>query len=161
MEVSVFKTQYLERLQSAQQMMLETNKASILFIVQIPNKENNDLLLPITRESISHVICFVEVGDASLIDFIVEQAEGIIDRIVLDTDNKRASSQEIIRAVRKQKRIPVLEYSDLKMWGDSSVDFVLQNERNHLPLSILLLGLLLVLHWIQRQIFKNQTLESD
>ena len=140
MEGNVFKEQYLERLQVAKQMMAETNKASVLFMVQIPDRENNDLLLPITRESLSNIICFVEIGDASLVDFIIEQAEGIIDKIVLDVDYKRAASREIIEAVRNQNRIPVMEYSDLKMWGDSSVDFVLQNEKNHLPLRVLLLG---------------------
>ena len=140
MEVNVFKEQYLERLQVAKQMMAETNKASVLFMVQIPDRDNNDLLLPITRESLSNIICFVEIGDASLVDFIIEQAEGIIDKIVLDVDYKRAASREIIEAVRNQNRIPVMEYSDLKMWGDSSVDFVLQNEKNHLPLRVLLLG---------------------
>lgn len=140
MEVNVFKKQYLERLQVAKQMIADTNKASVLFMVQIPDRENNDLLLPITRESLSNIICFVEIGDASLVDFIIEQAEGIIDKIVLDVDYKRAASREIIEAVRKQNRIPVMEYSDLKMWGDSSLDFVLQNEKNHLPLRVLLLG---------------------
>lgn len=140
MEVNVFKEQYLERLQVARQMMAETNKASVLFMVQIPDRDNNDLLLPITRESLSNIICFVEIGNASLVDFIIEQAEGIIDKIVLDVDYKRAASREIINAVRNQNRIPVMEYSDLKMWGDSSVDFVLQNEKNHLPLRVLLLG---------------------
>ncbi|MCR4664766.1 MAG: hypothetical protein K5660_05320 [Paludibacteraceae bacterium] len=140
MEVNVFKEQYLERLQVAKQMMAETNKASVLFVVQIPDKENNDLLLPITRESLSNIICFVEIGDASLVDFIIEQAEGIIDKIVLDVDHKRTTSREIIETVSNQTRIPVMEYSDLKMWGDSSVDFVLQNEKSHLPLRVLLLG---------------------
>ncbi len=140
MEASVFKEQYLERLQVAKQMMDDTNKASVLFVVQIPDKENNDLLLPITRESLSNIICFVEIGDASLVDFIIEKAHGIIDKIVLDIDNKRATSAEIINAVRGQGHIPVLEYSDLKMWGDSSVDFVLQNEKDRCPLRILLLG---------------------
>ena len=140
MEVNVFKEQYLERLQVAKQMIAETNKASVLFILQIPDRENYDLSLPITRESLSNIICFVEIGDASLVDFIIEQAEGIIDKIVLDVDYKRAASREIFEAVRNQNRIPVMEYSDLKMWGDSSVDFVLQNEKNHLPLRVLLLG---------------------
>ena len=140
MEVNVFKEQYLERLQVAKRMMAETNKASVLFVVQIPDKENNDLLLPITRESLSNIICFVEIGDASLVDFIIEQAEGIIDKIVLDVDNKRTTSREIIETVSNQTRIPVMEYSDLKMWGDSSVDFVLQNEKSHMPLRVLLLG---------------------
>lgn len=140
MEVNVFKEQYLDRLQVAKQMIAETNKASVLFMVQIPDRENNDLLLPITRESLSNIICFVEIGDASLVDFIIEQAEGIIDKIVLDVDYKRSTSREIIEVVRNQNRIPVMEYSDMKMWGDSSVDFVLQNEKNHLPLRVLLLG---------------------
>ena len=140
MEVNVFKEQYLERLQVAKRMLAETNKASVLFVVQIPDKENNDLLLPITRESLSNIISFVEIGDASLVDFIIEQAEGIIDKIVLDVDHKRNTSRDIIEAVSNQTRIPVMEYSDLKMWGDSSVDFVLQNEKKHLPLRVLLLG---------------------
>ena len=140
MEESAFKLQFIERLQLAKQMMLVSNKASLLFIVQIPNKDNHDLLLPITRESISHVICFVEIGNASLVDFIIEQSRGIIDRIILDIDNKRINSTEIINKVRAQKDIPVLEYSDFKMWGDSAVDFIFQNEQEHKQLKVLLLG---------------------
>ncbi len=156
MEASVFKEQYLERLQVAKQMMADTNKSSVLFVVQIPNKDDNDLLLPITRESISNIICFVEIGDASLVDFIIEKAKGIIDKIVLDVDYKREASAEIINAVRRQSIIPVMEYSDLKMWGDSSVDFVLQNERDNRPLRILLLGhSYLTTHILQNFLMRN------
>lgn len=129
MQAEIFKKQYVERLSAAKCMMEESNKASVLFIVQIPVVDNTDLLLPVTRESLSNVVCFVEIGDEQMLDFILNQAEGIIDRIILDTDLIRPNSQRIIDYVLSHSSIPVMQYSDLKMWGDSAVDFVYQNER--------------------------------
>ena len=156
METSVFRTQFLERLLAAKQMMAETNKASVLFIIQIPNRNSYDLSLPITRESLSNVICFVEIGDESQIDFIIKNSIGIVDKIVLDIDYKRANSSAIIEKVRAQSSIPVLEYSDIKMWADSSVDFLLQNEGLNESLSVLLLGMnCLTTHILQDLLMRN------
>ena len=140
MQADIFKVQYLERLADAKRMMEETNKASVLFVVQIPDADNNDLLLPVTRESLSNVVCFVEIGDISMLDFILSEADGIIDRIVLDIDMIRSNSQQIIDYVMANSSIPIMKYSDVQMWGDSAVDFVSLNEKDLQNKKVLVVG---------------------
>jgi hypothetical protein len=119
MRIEQFKTEYIERLENVNKLILRTNKASVLIIQQIPLEiRNDDLLLPHIRESISNIICFVEIGDPSTVDFIIDNAIGIIDKLIIDSDIKRSNSKNIIDSILKRKEdIPIFFYSDLDMWG--------------------------------------------
>jgi hypothetical protein len=142
MKTDFFKTEFLCRLACVKEQVSLTNKASVLIIQQIPTeKEGEKFLLPHVRESISNIICFVELGDTSLIDFIFDNAIGVIDKIILDSDIKRTNSIQIINSILKRKeKISISTYSDLDMWGSASVDFMLALESNFFNKKILLLG---------------------
>ena len=142
MKAEKFKTEYKNRLADVKELVSTTNKASILIIQQIPVEKNSgDLLLPHVRESISNIICFVEIGDSSMVNFIIDHAIGIIDKIILDSDIKRTNSKEIISSIlNRRSGIPISFYSDFDMWGSASVDFILRLERDFVGKKILLLG---------------------
>ena len=125
-----FHIEFEKRLVEVERMMNSTNKSSVLFILQVPNNNSNDLLLPYTRESISNIICFVEISDESEISYILEKSKGLIDRVVIDIDKKRENSDKIIENIKENLDILYYTYSDLKMWAEAATNFLSQTTNN-------------------------------
>lgn len=134
-----FHIEFENRLIEVEKMMNNTNKSSVLFILQVPNN-SNDLLLPYTRESISNIICFVEISDESEISYIIRKSHGIIDRVVIDIDKKRENSEKIIANIQENLDIPYYTYSDLKMWADAATNFLSQTTNRINEKKVLLIG---------------------
>lgn len=129
------------RLDDLRVLVKETNKMPILIMSQHPSECMKGFVSPNIRESISNVICFVEIGDEIFIPQILQQVQGCVDRIILDIDDKRPNSQKIINAVLNyEQTIPLLLYSDLDVWGNTSVDFVAYKEGGLRDKSILICG---------------------
>lgn len=135
-----FKQIYAERMATVKELIAKTNKSSVLIIQQISVDKDDNLMLPNVRESISNIICFVEIGDTEMVEFILTNIKDIIDRVILDVDIKRDNSNEIIDAVTRLSTIPIFNYSDLDMWGNASIDFILRIERTFTNKRILLVG---------------------
>jgi hypothetical protein len=141
MEKKVFLSEFENRLNDVKVLVESTNKSSVLIIQQIP--KNNDLepLIPKVRESLSNIICFVEIGDSLFVSDIIEKCDGIIDKIILDTDYKRDNSRQIIDSVEKTANKSILYYySDFDIWANASTDFILQKEQSITGKTILILG---------------------
>jgi len=135
-----FHIEFEKRLVEVERMMNSTNKSSVLFILQVPNNNSNDLLLPYTRESISNIICFVEISDESEISYILEKSKGLIDRVVIDIDKKRENSDKIIENIKENLDILYYTYSDLKMWAEAATNFLSQTTNNINEQKLLLIG---------------------
>ena len=141
MEKNELINTFASRLEDLHTIVTKTNKMPVLIISQYPLDMMTGCRLPNIRESISNITCFVEIGDPSILEQILQMSDGYIDRIILDIDNKRANSQEIIDAVRNYKtNIPILNYSDLDVWGNTSVDFIEYIEKGIYNKNILVCG---------------------
>lgn len=135
---------YIVMLEQVRILAARTNKKTVLIILQHTRLEDVEPRIPAIRESISNIIAFVAIGDENYVDNIVDEAKGVIDKIVVDTDLKRPNSMGIIsQATEAAKRndISISYYSDYNSWVDSSVNFVqtLQNDALH-GSNVLILG---------------------
>lgn len=130
MDKEQFLLDLLSRLNDLQQLVKDTNKMPVLILSQHPLDSMDGVVLPNIRESISNIICFVEVGNEDYIPIILEKIQGHVDRIILDIDDKRFNSKEITDAVLSfpKQSIPVLYYSDLDVWGNTAIDFIAYKE---------------------------------
>lgn len=136
-----FLSELSYRLSELQQLVNKTNKMPVLILSQYPLDSMMDFRLPNIRESISNIICFIEIGNENLVPDILEQIQGYIDRIILDIDNKRINSRKIIDAVLQyQQKIPILCYSDFDIWGNTAVDFIAYNECGLFDKKVLVCG---------------------
>lgn len=123
---------YKKQLEHVGQLVKTTNKKSVLIIQQYPKAERKtSIQFPPIRESLSNIICFVSVTDESNIAQVISLSEGIIDLIVIDTDQKRTNSSKIINAANKaaeEHQIPIIPYSDYETWSIAAVNYLLQIE---------------------------------
>ena len=94
-----YKKEFMLRLADVSELINKTNKATVLIIQQLPDSDNFIPIIPYIRESISAIICFVEIGDIDMLDFVIKNSKGTIDKIILDIDRKRENSEQIIKAV--------------------------------------------------------------
>lgn len=141
MEKNELINTFASRLEDLYALVTQTNKMPVLIVSQYPLDTMTGCRLPNIRESISNIICFVEIGDPSIIEQILQMSERFVDRIILDIDNKRINSYEIINAVKKyQTNTPILNYSDLDVWGSTSVDFIEYIEKGICNKHILVCG---------------------
>lgn len=132
-----------KQLEHVGKLVKATNKKSVLIIQQYPKAEREtEVQFPPIRESFSNIICFVSVTNEKFIDEIISLSKGIIDLIVLDTDNKRINTSAIIATTYKAAQthnIPVVAYSDYETWSIAAVNYLLQIESNQQP-NVLLIG---------------------
>lgn len=141
MDAIKFKKLYPTRLDDVRGIVNATNKASILIIQQNPEDSDTGILLPSVRESISNVICYVELGCSDVIDYILETSTELVDYILLDIDNKRNNSKEIINKVMSwSDKYTIFTYSDLDVWSNSAIDYISQIEGALNKKRFLLLG---------------------
>lgn len=132
-----------KQLEQVGKLVKTTNKKSVLIIQQYPKSERNtEIQFPPIRESLSNIICFISVTNEKFIDEIMSLSKGIIDLIVLDTDNKRINTDAIVATTYKAaqlQQIPVVAYSDYETWSIAAVNYLLQIESNQQP-NVLLVG---------------------
>ena len=134
---------FKKQLEHVGHLVKTTNKKSVLIIQQYPKAEREtSIQFPPIRESLSNIICFVSVTDKINITQVISLSENIIDLIVVDTDQKRTNSSEIINAANKaakEHHIPIVPYSDYETWSIAAVNYLLQIEEKNLP-EVLLIG---------------------
>lgn len=136
-----YKKEFMLRLADVSELIDKTNKATVLIIQQLPDSDKFIPIIPYIRESISAIICFVEIGDIDMLDFVIKNSKGTIDKIILDIDRKRENSEQIIKAVYElTDNSSIGVYSDLDMWGSASVDFISCIEKRLNGKKILLTG---------------------
>lgn len=132
-----------KQLEHVGKLVKTTNKKSVLIIQQYPKAERDTKVqFPPIRESLSNIICFVSVTNEKCIDDIISLSKGIIDLIVLDTDNKRINTDDIVASTYKAAKvqeIPVVAYSDYETWSIAAVNYLLQIESKQQP-HVLLIG---------------------
>ena len=132
-----------KQLEHVGKLVKTTNKKSVLIIQQYPKAERDtEVQFPPIRESLSNIICFVSVTNEKCIDEIISLSKGIIDLIVLDTDNKRINTDDIVASTYKAAKvqeIPVVAYSDYETWSIAAVNYLLQIESKPQP-DVLLIG---------------------
>lgn len=135
------KNEFLQRLADVSKLIEKTNKATVLIIQQLPDNNKFTPILPYVRESISAIICFVEIGDIDMLDFVIRKSQDTIDKIILDIDRKRDNSEQIINVVYELTNNKTIDvYSDLDMWGSASIDFISCIEKRLNNKKILLTG---------------------
>ena len=109
----------------------KTNKHAVLIIQQRPNEQDVDPIVPMVRESLSNIIAFVCIAQSDIIEYVVREAKGIVDTIILDNVIKRSNSDSIIKALyvhAAQYEIPVLTYNDFDSWATSAVNLIKAND---------------------------------
>ena len=109
-----------------------TNKRSVLILLQHTHKEETAPCIPAVRESISNIIGFVSLGDEQYLPFIIANAAGIVDTVMIDVDTKRTNSDQIRRTatrLAREKGIAVAYYSDYSTWVSSAISFMLELEQ--------------------------------
>ena len=134
---------FKKQLEHVAVLVKSTNKKSVLIIQQYPKAERETTIqIPPIRESLSNIICFVSVTDESHLEEIIALSEGIIDMIVVDTDQKRVNSSVIIETaikVAQLHHISIVPYSDYETWSIAAVNYLLQIEEKCQP-EVLLVG---------------------
>ena len=108
MDKEQFLLDLSSRLNDLQQLVKDTNKMPVLILSQHPLDSMDGVVLPNIRESISNVICFVEVGNEDYIPIILEKIQGHVDRIILDIDDKRFNSKEIKEEEMTKEQVDAL-----------------------------------------------------
>jgi hypothetical protein len=118
-----------DRLDDVAALAARTNKATVLVVQQFPVVEDSGVSFPPVRESIANLMAFVELGTASDLEAVLDEA-GSFNWIAVDCDHKLPESASIVRTA--QSRVPVerlLFYSDNQVWFDSALDMVQRLER--------------------------------
>lgn len=111
----------------------KTNKRSVLILLQHTKAEQIEPCVPKVRESISNVIGFVSLGDLTYVDFLMSEAKGIIDTVVMDVDPKRSNSDELCEYITieaKKNGMTVAHYSDYASWVSSALTFMEEVEQH-------------------------------
>ena len=140
-DINEIKSLFAKRLDETSQLVQQTNKTSVLVIQQFPIESDTDTLLPNIRESISNILCFVELGDLNILREIIQLSDGKVDSIVLDSDIKCPSSRSIIEYASSHiKTSKLFFYSDNNTWADSAIKFLLQINEGLLDKKIFLSG---------------------
>lgn len=126
-----FESEYQQLLEGIKQRVKQTNKRSVLFLIQHSKAAETAPHVPCLRESITNVIGFVALGDPQYIEHICQLGAGIIDAIVVDADAKRANSHQIVAESKKQTakyHIEYATYSDYAAWSSSALAFLAECE---------------------------------
>lgn len=140
-DINEIKSLFAKRIDKTNQLVKQTNKTSVLVIQQFPIESDTKILLPKVRESIANILCFVELGDLSILKEIIEMSDGKVDSIVLDSDIKCSFSREIIEYTSAKVQVSKLfYYSDNNTWADSAIKFLLQINEGLLDKKIFLSG---------------------
>ena len=141
MKSEIFIEQLDLRITQIKDLVKRSNKMPLMVLTQHPIEEEDELRLPYVRECFSNILCFVEVGDTAMLPVIFDKMQDVVDKVVLDIDNKRPNSQEIIRFVQTYRQpLQVLTYSDLDMWSNAALEFIEYIEKSMERKRVLLLG---------------------
>ena len=128
-----YKEKYRQMLQDMERLMEITNKRSVLILLQHTLEEDREPCIPAVRESVTNIIGFVSLGDESHLPFIIGQAEGIVDTVMVDIDAKRSNSEQI-RSTASQLAMAagmaVAYCSDYATWVSSAIAFMLEIEQH-------------------------------
>lgn len=126
-----FELEYQHLLAEIKHRVRQTNKSSVLFLIQHSQAEEVAPRVPCLRESITNIIGFVALGDVHYLDYVFQQGAGIIDAVIVDADIKRPNSKEIISEARKlasNYHIEYASYSDYASWASSALAFLSECE---------------------------------
>lgn len=136
--------QIKKMLEKVKELTNKTNKHSVLIIQQRPNNKDQELVIPMIRESLSNIISFICVGNELQIDEIIKLSQGVIDTIIFDDVKKRDNSDLIRNTVYNSANdynIPVFTYNDFEIWSSSAINTIKSNRGKSLSnANILLLG---------------------
>lgn len=129
-----YKYRYQQMLHDMERLVEITNKRSVLILLQHTCEEDTEPCIPSVRESITNIIGFVSLGDEQCLPYIIGQAAGIVDTIMIDIDAKRSNS-ESIRCIATQLAVSngiVVAYcSDYSTWVSSAIAFMLEIEQQN------------------------------
>ena len=128
------KIRYEQMLHEMESLVKITNKRSVLILLQHTKQEETEPCIPAVRESISNIIGFVSLGDEQYLPYIIGQAVGIVDTVMIDVDAKRANSEKIrltATQLAKDNGIAVAYYSDYSTWISSAIAFMLEIEQKN------------------------------
>lgn len=127
MELLDIKETLDRRIDEISSLVAITNKSSVLVIKQFPHDKDEITLIPPPLESISNVLCFVELGSSKIAEAVINMMDGIVDYIIVDEDLKLVQSQNIIDAcVDKTKKSKLFFFSDTEAWINAALTFIQQ-----------------------------------
>lgn len=122
--------EFSNRIETVKNLVKKTNKSSVLIIQQFPKLEETRIKFPKVRESISNILAFIELRDLEVLALILSMADGVFDHIAFDSDIKLPVSNDLIAYATKQvQRSKLFFYSDMNVWADSALQFILQQEK--------------------------------
>jgi 4-hydroxy 2-oxovalerate aldolase len=101
-------------------MTKKTGHPSVLNIVQSFRAVEEGTVSTVVHEGNRFIIGSAEVVNAAEAEEVVKAIDGTVEYILLDLDDKRETSSEIIDAVTKNaQQSKLLLYSDLTVWSES------------------------------------------
>lgn len=122
-----FTKELKKAFEKVKELTTKTNKRSILIILQDILESNDYSTIQSIRESISNVICIISVADETIADIVLKESLGVIDEVIIDSDNKRTNSSVIKKSFVEsaiKNSIPYSFYSDIDTWVSSSIYYI-------------------------------------
>ncbi|MBR1835620.1 MAG: hypothetical protein IJ785_09005 [Bacteroidales bacterium] len=129
-----FKDSFKQMIHEMERLVTITNKRSVLILLQHTREEDTTPRVPSVRESITNIIGFVALGDEQYLPYIIAESEGIVDTVMIDTDNKRSNSRQLCLAAQQlaeSKGMSVAYYSDYATWTSSAIAFMMEIEKTN------------------------------
>jgi hypothetical protein len=100
-------------------------KQTVLVIQQLPTETTLEVNFPSLRESIMHIIVFLEIGNLDTLETLYPVFKNKFDYILFDNDKKIKNSEELLFFSEKyMSNENIFYYSDLNTWADSSISFL-------------------------------------
>lgn len=116
-----------KRIREVERLKNKTKKQSVLVIQQFPIETSTKVNFPSLRESIMHIIGFVEIGNANTLKILYPIFKDKFDYILFDNDNKLKNSLSLLDFCDKyMTNEKIFYYSDLNTWADSTISFLNQ-----------------------------------
>lgn len=141
MELLDIKGTLEQRLDEISSLVASTNKASVLVIKQFPQDKDEVTLIPPPLESISNVLCFVELGSSEIAEEVIKIMDGNVDYIIIDEDLKLVQSRNIIETcVNTTKKSKLFFFSDTEAWINAALTFIQQISKGIFDKKIAVLG---------------------
>lgn len=116
-----------KRIEEVERLKNKRKKQSVLVIQQFPIETTLEINFPSLRESIMHIIVFLEIGNVNTLKTLYPFFKNKFDYILFDNDNKIKNSLSLLDFCDKHMiNEKIFYYSDLNTWADSTISFLNQ-----------------------------------
>ncbi len=104
----------------ARSVAIKKGKMSVLNIVSALQDTGKTTVSPFIQEEFDFVICSLELDAESLLEQVVDAADGMVDLFFVDADRKPYLKQSLARSIQGQvKKSKLIGYKDSYVWAKS------------------------------------------